>query len=409
MHSIDTVLEDTALAIDGGKPVRTQPMPVRHAFGSAEKQSIYDMIAWYEQQDTDPCYQGHFEQEYCKLFEQMHGGGYADAVATGTTSLYVALAALNLPKNSEVLVSPITDPGTLSAIILLGLKPRLIDTKPFSYNTDAAQLEARISPNTHCALIVHAAGQALDMTNIMAVCKKHNIKVLEDCSQAHMAKHNGQLVGTFGDIAAFSTMYRKASTTGPTGGVVYSTNLDLARLALAHADRGKPSWIENFDDRNPQHFLFPAFNLHSNEFAAAIGLASLKRLPDTISKRLNFVNQLSAELKQVSKVCTAAESTPGDSPFYLPIFVNTNLISCSKTKFAEAIRAEGIGLNPHYQYRVAGWDWIQPYLADDFNCPNAKQTIDNSFCLYLNECYGTVEVKDTIKAILKVERFFSKE
>lgn len=396
----------TELAINGGKPVRSTPMPARNAFGNKEKQSLNDLITWYEQQNCDPCYQGHFEKLYCDLFASMHGGGYADAVATGTASLLVALAALDLPKHSEVLVSPITDPGTLSAIIMLGFKPRLVDTQVLSYNIGSEQLAARIGPNVHCALVVHAAGQALDMTNIMAVCRQHNLKVLEDCSQAHLARHNHQIVGTFGDIAAFSTMYRKASTTGPTGGVVYSRNLELHRLAMAHADRGKPSWIDNFDDRDPRGFLFPALNLHGNEFAAAIGLASLQRLPESIKKRLAFVQGLSAELLIHSKVCRAAANSNEDSPFYLPIFVNINKLSCSKMQFAEAIRAEGIGLNTHYQYRVASWPWIQPYLADNFECPNARETIENSFCLYLNESYTQSEIDDIVCAIKKVESFY---
>ena len=92
-------------------------MPARFALGDGEVQMIQEAIAFYRAKKIDPGYQEHFEKLYTDGFVAMMGGGYADAVASGTAALYVSLAALDLPKGSEVLVSPITDPGTLSAIV----------------------------------------------------------------------------------------------------------------------------------------------------------------------------------------------------------------------------------------------------------------------------------------------------
>lgn len=388
--------------------VRSIQMPTRNAIGELERLSIQECLDYYDSIGMDPGYQGKFEQKYCDLFCEIHGGGYADVVATGTAALYVAIAALNLPKGSNVLVSPITDPGTLNAIVLNGLKPKLIDTQQLSYNTGAQQILDRIDSNTSCAVLVHAAGEPLDMPEIIKVCKNHNILVLEDCSQAHGAKLDNQYVGTFGDIAAFSTMYRKASITGPCGGVVYTRNRDLHHLALAHADRGKPTWRDDFDDRDPTNYLFPALNLHSNEIACAIGYSSLNRLESSISNRRNFVHGVKNSINSESKVCSV--NINGEvSPFYLPVFVNPDKITCSKTEFAIAIREEGIPLNPYYKYLVSNWKWLQGYLNDSFSTPNARDTIEHSFCIYLNENYTEVEVKDTIKAIAKIERKYLKQ
>ena len=93
---------------------------------------------------------------------------------------------------------------------------------------------------------------------------------------------------------------------------------------------------------------------------------------------------------------------------FFPIVVDTDRISCSKIEFAEAVRAEGIDLNPHYRFVVDEWPWVQPYLADGFKTENARSIRDRSFCLYLNENYGEAEANDTIEAILKVERHFGK-
>lgn len=405
-----SVENSSQLAIHNGHPIRNKPMPARNAMGSHEKTMINEVYEWYHAQGLDPGYQGHFEEMYCQaIVESMGGRGYADAVATGTAALYVALAALDLPKGSDVLVSPITDPGTLSAIILLGLRPKLLDSKAHHYNTGFTEVSSRLDSKTSCALIVHAAGQAInDIEKIVDYCHQHNVKVLEDCSQAHGARVDDQCVGTFGDIAAFSTMYRKASITGPTGGFIYTHDQSYYHQALAHADRGKPRWQEDFDDRDPSQFLFPAMNLHANEIGCAIGLASWKRLPETIKNRQHFVAQLVQKLIAQSTVCRALPPTNFDSPFYHPIFVDLDRIKCAKIELANAIRAEGIGLNPHYHYLVEDWPWIHPYLADDFQCHQARGARDQSFCLYLNEHYGQQELDDIIAAILKVENYFLK-
>jgi dTDP-4-amino-4,6-dideoxygalactose transaminase len=283
-----------------------------------------------------------------------------------------------------------------------------MDSRPDSYNIGVKEFVERATPAVKGAVIVHSIGQACQIDKIVAEAHARGIKVLEDCSQSHGAKLMGRLVGTFGDIAAFSTMYRKAHMTGATGGVVYTRDLELFRKALAHADRGKPRWIKDFDDRNPSTFLFPALNLHTDELSCAIGLASLGRLTDTIVKRLAFVGDVSARLAEEATVCRPYGYSPADSPFIYPIIVDTDRISCSKFEFAKAVEQEGIGLNPHYQYVVADWPWLKPHLADDFDTPNARSIRDRSFNLYLNENYGEREAADTATAILKVERHFAK-
>jgi perosamine synthetase len=400
--------QNEKLAIHGGEPVRRERMPPRLALGDEEVRMIQEVIAYYREQQVDPGYQGPFEKLYTDAFVSMMGGGYADAVATGTASLFVSLAALDLPKGSEVLVSPITDPGSMSAIILNGLRPRLCDSKPDSYNIGIEQIRERLGPNVSALLLVHAAGQAAEADKIVSLAHAHGVRVLEDCSQSHGAKIAGRPVGTFGDIAAFSTMYRKAHMTGPSGGVVYCRDLELFRKALAHSDRGKPRWREDFSDRDPSTYLFPALNHHTDEISCAIGVASLGRLNTTILRRLSFVSDVVAGLAEHATICRPYAHSPADSPFFFPIVVDTDRISCSKLEFAEAVRAEGIDLNPHYRFVVDEWPWVQPYLADGFKTENARSIRDRSFCLYLNENYGEAEANDTVEAILKVEGHFGK-
>ncbi len=400
----DSVAAD--LAVNGGTPIRATPMPPRAALGEAEVTALNAAIAHYADAGVDPGYQGHFEDLYCAAFVRRMGGGHADAVSSGTAALYVALAALELPAGSEVLTSCITDPGTISAIILNGLVPRLVDCAPDSYQMGASEFLDRVTPRSRCVVVVHAAGTAAPIDEIVAEAHARDIRVLEDCAQAHGASLDGRMLGTFGDIAAFSTMYRKAHITGGTGGVVFAADEDLFRRALAHADRGKPRWRDDFDDRDPTTYLHPALNFHLDELSCAVGHASLARLDETIAARMKYVRGMDA-LTAMSGICGPSGWTDGDSPFFYPLVVDTGRLTCDKTDFARSVLAEGIGLNPHYQYLVSTWPWVSDHASDDFACPNAADFLARSFNLYVNENYGEQEIADTLAAISKVEGVFA--
>ena len=383
------------LAIDGGEPVRTRPMPPRFALGDAEvAHDPRSRRALPQGAESTPAIRA-LEKAYTDAFVKFMGGGYADAVATGTASLYIAVAALDLPPASEVIVSPITDPGTLSSIILNNLVPRVADSEPGTFNMGPEQFVARITPKTRAVMLVHSLGRAADVAGVVKEAHARDIRVIEDCSQSHGARVKGRPIGNFGDIAAFSTMYRKAHMTGGAGGVVYSRDIDLHHRALAAADRGKPSWRPDFDDRNPNQFLFPALNFHTDEISCAIGVSSLRRLQNTLLKRLTFLAELTGRLKDRADICKPYGYSPNDAPFVYPIVVDVDRIVCGKEHFAKAVLAEGIGLNPHYRYLVSDWPWVKQYLPDDFNTPNARAMRDRSFMLYLNENYGNSEAADS--------------
>ena len=404
LGDLESRVADWKLAVQGGKPVRTAPMPRRIAMGDGELAMLNEALQAYRAEGLDPGYQGVYEKRYTDAFVHLMGGGYADAVATGTASIWLSIAALDLPKGSEVIVSPITDPGTLGSIILNGLTPRLADARPGLYNMGAAQVEARLGPKVSAVCVVHSGGQATEVDRIVSLVRPKGIRVVEDCSQSHGASINGRPIGTFGDIAAFSTMYRKPHMTGGSGGVVYTRDLGLFRQALAHADRGKPRWDASFDDRNPENYLFPALNWNTDELSCAIGIASLSRLQDTIRARLAFIAELASLVADLDTMFSLYPWTPRDSPFILQVFVDPKRTTASKIEVSQALRAEGIDLNPHYRYVVWDWPWIRPYLADDFDTPVARDVRDRSFCLYLNENYGEAEAADIAAAMLKVHR-----
>jgi dTDP-4-amino-4,6-dideoxygalactose transaminase len=396
------------LAIHGGTPVRTKKMPWRQAFGKDEIAQLTTAIEYYHAREEDPPYAGHFKQQYCAAFAQFMGGGFAHAVSSGTAGIYVGLAALDLAKGSEVIISPVTDSGSLAPIILQGFVPVVADSAPDSYNIGLDQFLQRVTTNTLGLIAVHAGGEPIrNLDAIVAAAHARGIRVLEDCSQATGAVWKGQRVGTFGDVAAFSTMYRKNLAAGGSSGLVLTKDLAIYRRVLGHSDRGKPLWRDDLDFRDPGYADFPALNFNTDELACAIGLASLRRLQDTIDRRVRFVSRL-VSLLEKARVCRPYAFHSGFSPFYFPIFVDPEKVTCTKNEFAKAVAAEGIGLGAHYGCLVCTWQWARPYLSDDFATSNALSTRDRVFHLYLNERYGDEEAEDIVAAILKVENYFSK-
>lgn len=395
------------LAILGGRPVREKGMPPRLAFGKAEAAQVMTVLKYYTDKEQDPPYQGYFEEEFCAAFTDFIGGGFADAVSTGTAAVYIALAALELPKGSEIIISPVTDSGPLNCIILQGYIPVIADSAPDSYNMGVEQFLDRITSRTSAVLAVHCGGAPLEIDELVAAAHKKGLKFIEDCSQATGAVWKKLKVGAFGDIAAFSTMYRKNLTAGASSGVVYTKDEGLYRSALAYADRGKQTWRRDLNLNDPGSALFPALNFNTDEFSCAIGLASLRRLQDTIDKRMLFIKRLSNMLLE-SMTCRPYHFDEGSSPFFLPIFVNTESLNCTKITFAEALAAEGIPLNPHYGCVISSWEWAKPYLSDDFSSTNALFTRDRSFNLSINERYGEEEAQDVMEAVKKVENHFLK-
>jgi len=248
---------------------------------------------------------------------ELGAGCEADAVATGTSSLYVAVAALDLPKGSEVLVSPITDPGSLAAIVLNGLKARLMDSKPGSYNVGPEQFAERLTSNVSAVMVVHAAGQAAEIDTIVEIAQARGIKVIEDCAQAHGALLRAKRVGTFGDIAAFSFDPVKVVTSIDGGCVVVRDPAELERLRrlrLLGVDRDT---TERYKNRRAWDYdvVSDGFRYHLTNILASVGISQIKRADEFITSRQAVCRRYNAAFGDLEGVTVPASDFSGISPF----------------------------------------------------------------------------------------------
>ena len=398
------------LAINGGTPVRSAPLPTRRLFGEDELRKVTEVFTTSWETGVDFGFQGVFEQEYTEAFCAFQGAGFADAVSTGTIAVYLALATLDLPRGSDVVVSPVTDPGSVSPVIFLGHTPVVADSQPNNFNIGAEQFDAALTPNTRCAIITHLGGIPVDLAPILDIAKAKGIAVIEDCSQAHGAMYQGKRVGTFGDLAAFSTMFSKNHATGGCGGLVYTKDESLYWRCRALADRGKSFDHQDFDPRDPDTFFFPSLNFNLDELSCAIGVSTLAKLQSTIDRRLEIIKTIDAGLSG-SKVVTPITG-PEDiipSPFFHTLVVDTDRISVTKNEFAAAVRSEGVGINPGYRSVVSQWGWLRQYLKNPTDTPNAVNFRDTSFNILFHEKFTDADARDIIDSILKVEAAYARD
>jgi len=409
------------LAINGGAPVRATPWPPRGLIGEEERNAVLALFDRAIESGQAPGYNGPEEEAYCAEFADSLGGGFADAVNSGTTALYVALKALDLPPFSEVIVGAVTDPGGMMPIPLLNLIPVVADSAPGCYNTGPEQVEALITPRTRAVVVAHIAGEPVDMRGIVEVARRHGLAVIEDCAQAHGAALDGQPVGTFGDAAAFSTMFGKHHCTGGQGGVVFTKNEDLYWRIRRAADRGKPFGLPAGSTN-----YAASLNFNLNELAAAIGRAQLRKLPAIVARRRENAARIAAGLAELPTV-SLPEPLPGADPSYwfLRVRFHAEEASCSKEEYCKALSTEGLPIAVHYRAAMphtmdwfrnrrvfgdSGYPWAAPeYTGDrhaEFPCPNANEAMDTHFNLYVHEGWGESEIRDALAIFRKVDAAF---
>lgn len=403
--------------------IRTRHFPNRGLIGREEKAAVDELFARAIAAGESIGYNGAEEEALGKEFARFMGGGYADAVNSGTTALYVALRALDIDPFTEVVVGPITDPGGMMPVPLINCIPVVPDAAPGCYNTGPEQIAKVLTPRTSAIVVAHIAGEPVDMPGVMALARKKRIPVVEDCAQAHGATLHGRLVGAFGDIAAFSTMFGKHFCTGGQGGMVYTKREDLYWSARRVADRGKPFGLPPGSTNSTA-----ALNCNLNELAAAIGRVQLRKLPGIVRRRRQVVAGLAKGLRGMKTVSIPAP-IPGAKPSYwfLRMQFHPEAATCAKDEFIKALSAEYLPINPSYRhlphtqewcvkrrvFGASGYPWTAPEYKGDpdrqFPCPNAIAATENQFNLQINESWTARDVADAVAIFKKVESQYAKE
>ncbi len=167
-----------------------------------------------------------------------HGVRHAVAVASGTDALHLALCAAGVTRGDEVITTPFTFIATAEAVSYIGAKPIFVDIDPVTFNIDVKKIEAAITDKTRAIIPVHLYGQSADMGAIMAIAKKKNLRVIEDCAQSFGAEFQGRKTGSFGDFGCFSFFPSKNLGAYGDGGMVITDNQSLSEKLLSLRNHG---------------------------------------------------------------------------------------------------------------------------------------------------------------------------
>jgi Predicted pyridoxal phosphate-dependent enzyme apparently involved in regulation of cell wall biogenesis len=234
-------------------------------------------------------------REFEKEFAVWSATQYAVAVANGTVALDLAFKALKIGEGDEVVVTSRTFLASVSSIVNTGAIPVFADVDRESQNITADTIRAVCSPRTKAIVCVHLAGWPCDMDPIMALADELQLKVIEDCAQAHGAKYKGSPVGSIGHVGAWSFCQDKIMTTGGEGGMVTTNDRDLWEAMWAYKDHGK-SWSAVYEKEHQPGFrwLHESFgtNWRMLEVQAVLGRIQLRQMADWTARRLANSNRI---------------------------------------------------------------------------------------------------------------------
>lgn len=352
----------------------------------------------------------------------MLGTPDALAVTSGTAALHTAVAALNLEPGDEVITTTITDLGTVIAILACNLVPTFADVDPRTGNITAETIAPQISPKTRAIIVVHLFGQAADMDPILALARQHNLYVIEDCAQAHLAAYQGRLVGTMGDLGCFSFQQSKQMTTGD-GGMVICQDAALAQRARLFADKGWPRGIPGL-----RGHLFLGMNYRMTELQGAVGLAQVAKLPAIVARRRKTAGLLRELTATIPGLTPPYLLSGADPAWWIFAFtIDQKRLGVTPQAFAQAIKAEGapfgVGYipNPVFDYDVirdrktygtSGIPWTLPqarpgiaYDREDY--PGTLQFLDEMFVMNWNEGLTEDDARDIAGALAKVAGYYA--
>lgn len=312
---------------------------------------------------------GRFNDQFEKDFAQFLGVKYALSTNSGSSANLLALSALTsyklgdrrLKKGDEVISVAAGFPTTVNPIIQQGLIPVFVDCEIGTYNINASQIEAALSPKTKAIFVAHTLGNMFDMDAILALCKKYNLWLIEDSCDALGAEWNGKKAGTIGHIGTYS-FYPAHHLTMGEGGAVVTNDPQLYRIILSFRDWGRDCWCKPGVDNtcknrfNMQLGKLPfgydhkytyshiGFNLKITDWQAAIGVSQVKKLQGYIAKRTQNAAYLMDALSDLTQWLILPRIQEGVKPSWFGYLISVKPDApFTKQQLVEYLEANGIG------------------------------------------------------------------
>ena len=288
-----------------------------------------------------------FEEAYA---QELGEGSKCVAVSNGTAALHIAVLACGVKPGDEVIVPSLTFIADLNSVRVSGGEVVIGDvTSLEDWAMDPADIEAKITPKTKAVMIVHYAGYACDMDAIVDICKRHNLKLIEDCAHSNGGSYKGRKLGTFGDVSAWSFFSNKNLAVGE-GGMVATRDPELFQKCKNLRSHGMT--VASFDRMKGRAATYdvvePGFNYRIDEVRAALGLVQLAKLPEANAARAALVARYFFRLDAMKEFLSVPfRHYERGTPTYhiMPVLLSKEI---DRAALIERMKEDGIQTSIHY-------------------------------------------------------------
>jgi dTDP-4-amino-4,6-dideoxygalactose transaminase len=420
-----TTKNKSSLALFGGPKAIATPLRPYVPIGKEEVEAAKKVVesgvlsqfvgAWGEH-----FYGGPKVKEFEAASAAYFGVKHAVTVNSATSGLITALGAIGIEPGDEVIVTPWTMCASATAILQWNAIPVFADIDPETFCIDPKSIEANITPQTKAVIAVDIFGHSADIDAIMAIAKRHRLKVISDSAQAPGALYKGKLAGTMAHVGSYSLNYHKHIHTGEGGILVTNDDKIAERLQLIRNHAEAVVELKGVSDLS--NML--GYNFRLGEIECAIGLEQLKKLKKAVAGRQHAADRLTRGLKGLKGLRTPVVKPDCTHSYYFyPMVLDVKSLGVAKERIAEALKAEGVtGLStsyanlhllPMYQKKIAygskGFPWTSDICRREVSykkgiCPVAEKFQDVSYMglfMCMNEM-SDAETDSVIAAFQKV-------
>ncbi len=281
--------------------------------------------------------QGDRVEQFERNFASYIGTKYAVAVNSGTAALHSALLALGISSGDEVITTPFSFIASANSILFCGAKPVFVDIDERTFNIDTRLIEEKITPRTKAILIVHLYGQPCDMKEIIKLCNKRNLMLVEDACQAHGAEYESARVGSFG-TGCFS-FYATKNITTVEGGMITTNDRVIAQ---------KVRMIRSHGQTKKYHHESIGYNYRMNELSAALGICALGRLDEYNALRSQNASILSSRIGEIKGVTIPFVMAGIKHVFHQFTIRVAREFGITRNELQQKLMEKGIGSAIHY-------------------------------------------------------------
>jgi perosamine synthetase len=403
-------------AVLGGPKAFTGKWPGWPVIGQTEEKELLDVLKSGQWCRLGSKTAPRFEEE----FQKLTGAKHALGVSSGTSALYTMLGALNIGPGDEVIIPPYTFIATYNAVVLHYALPVFVDSDIESSQIDASKIESAITDRTRAIMPVHLGGSPADMDGILAVAHKHNIPVIEDACQAHLAEWKGKSVGTWGLAGGFSFQASKNLNSGE-GGAIITNDDNFSQNCFSFHHQGQGANSASLEPGKGTR----GTNVRITEFQAGILLAQMTRLAEQVKRRsenANYLNKLLENIPGLKSAKLYKGVTRSAYHIYMLRYDKEKFAGLDRAKFLKALEDEGIpcsggygkmnkdtyvtdlAKNKHY-LSVYGERTMKDWL-ERIQCPENDKLTDQAVWFFQTMLLGTkTDMEQIAEAIRKIQKY----